>query len=264
MKKSDTRLRWLVLVLSLMAVLAVSIGGYLYLSTVIDFSVDRAHKEASADLESLGIHIDSYLEWSLTAVESLAGLKELKRSLVSKDAIAQAETNEILDHFKDTLKADVCYLMDRNGNTIASSNRDAADSFVGNNFGFRPYFQQAMKGIPSVYVAVGVTSKKRGIYFSHPVYGKGREGPLGVAAVKASVEWIEKALMKTHDGIISLTNPHGVVFVSNRAQWDYHLLWEDSSDTIADIAGTRQFGNGPWHWTGVTLPIQADQGCGAF
>jgi PAS domain S-box-containing protein len=201
----------------------------------------------------VGILIDSYLDWSITTVKSLAGLKELKRSLASKDAIAHAETNEILDRFKDTLKTDVIYLMDRNGNTVASSNRDAVDSFVGNNYGFRPYFQQAMKGIPSVYVAVGVTSKKRGIYFSHPVYGKEKDGPLGVAVVKGSVELIEKALIKTHDGIISLTDPHGVVFVSNRAEWDYHLLWEASSETIADIAGTRQFGKGPWSWTGVKL-----------
>jgi len=62
-----------------------------------------------------------------------------------------------------------------------------------------------------------------------------------------------KDLMKAHDGIVLLTDPHGVVFVSSRADWLYHVLWKASSETISDISKTRQFGKGPWNWTGVKL-----------
>jgi C4-dicarboxylate-specific signal transduction histidine kinase len=48
--------------------------------------------------------------------------------------------------------------MDHEGNTIASSNRNNPDSFVGQNFDFRPYFQQAIQGIPATYLALGTTS----------------------------------------------------------------------------------------------------------
>ena len=217
MKKANIKLRTLFIVLSMMAVLSSAIGGYLYYSALSESSEEWAHKEATEHLKALRNDIDSYLTWSLLSVKSLAGLKELKQSLLSGDVVALAETNALLDHFRDDIKVSVCYLMDRSGNTIASSNRDAPDSFVGKNYGFRPYFKQAMQGMPAVYMALGVTSKKRGIYYSHPVYDKVNEKPLGVAVIKASVELIEKDLMKSPHGIVLLTDPHGVVFVSSRA-----------------------------------------------
>jgi C4-dicarboxylate-specific signal transduction histidine kinase len=48
--------------------------------------------------------------------------------------------------------------MNHEGMTVASSNRDAPDSFVGIHFGFRPYFQQAIHGTPASYLALGTTS----------------------------------------------------------------------------------------------------------
>jgi PAS domain S-box-containing protein len=237
----------------MMAVLSSVIGGYLYYSALEGSSLESEHKEAVEHLKVLRNDIDSYLTWFLLSAKSLAGLKELKQSLLTGDRVVLAEANAILDHFRDALKASVCYLMDRSGNTIASSNRDAPDSFVGKNYGFRPYYKQAMRGTPTVYMALGVTSKKRGIYYSHPVFEKGQEEPLGVAVIKASIQEIKKNLMESYDGILLLTDPHGVVFISSRADWLYHVLWKVSSEKISDITKTRQFGKGPWNWTGMKM-----------
>ncbi len=253
MKKTALKLRILFLVLSMMAVLSFAIGGYLYYSALRKSSLELAHQETAEHFTILKNNIDSYLTWSLLSVKSLAGLKELKESLLSGDIAALAETNAILDHFRDDIKVDVCYLMDYSGNTIASSNRDTPVSFVGKNYGFRPYFKQAMQGMPAVYMALGVTSEKRGIYYSHPVYDNVNEKPLGVAVIKASTELLETDFIQSHDGIELLTDPNGVVFVSSRPDWLYHVLWKASSETISDIAATRQFGTGPWNWTGMKL-----------
>jgi two-component system C4-dicarboxylate transport sensor histidine kinase DctB len=59
--------------------------------------------------------------------------------------------------------------MDANGMTVASSNRKDPDSFVGKSYRFRPYFQEAAKGQPYHYFAMGITSKKRGFYASYPI-----------------------------------------------------------------------------------------------
>ncbi len=251
MKKSEIKLRRLVFILSMIAALSVTIGGYIHYSSLREFAIEREHSQESKQLKDMRDQIDLHLTWSLKSVKALAGLKELEHLLVSGDAASLAGANTILDHFHGTMQASVCYLMDRSGNTIASSNRNTPVSFVGKNYGFRAYFQQAMQGFPTIYMALGVTSKKRGIYFSHPVYGKGKEGPLGVVVIKASVEMISKGFMKSHDGIVLLTDPHGVVFASDREEWLYHVLWEVSSDKISEIAKTRQFGKGPWDWTGV-------------
>ncbi|MCX6730506.1 MAG: cache domain-containing protein [Candidatus Roizmanbacteria bacterium] len=71
------------------------------------------------------------------------------------------------------------YLMDKTGLTHISTDR----SFVGVNYGFRPYFKNAMKGVPTFDIALGKTTKKLGYYFSHPVEDANGE-VLGVLAVK--------------------------------------------------------------------------------
>ena len=251
MKKPELNLRRIVFGLSLLTVLSVTIGGYLYYSTLRESALESAHRQASEHLKTIVDHIDLDLSWSLKSVGALAGLGQLQQTLVSGDTDALQETNAILDHFRNTLKASVCYLMDSSGKTVASTNRYTPTSFVGKNYGFRPYFRQAMRGAPATYLALGVTSKKRGIYFSHPVYGKGHDEPLGVAVIKASVEPIEEELKKPHDGIALITAPNGVVFASDHKEWLYHVLWKVSSDEISQIAKTRQFGRGPWNWTGL-------------
>jgi PAS domain S-box-containing protein len=44
-----------------------------------------------------------------------------------------------------------------------------------------------------------------------------------------------------------------VIFISNRSEWRYQLLWDLSREEIAGIAQSRQFGEGPWRWTGLKL-----------
>ncbi len=251
MKTNNTKLRTLLIVLSLTAVLSVIVGAYLYYFTLKKFSLDSAHKEAAEHLYDLANVIDSDLIGSFKSVKSLAGIRRLRQYLLGENLSALPEANAILDHFRDAMQVGVCYLMDRSGNTIASGNRDAADSFVGKNYGFRPYFKKAMQGTPAVYVALGVTSKKRGVYFSHPVYGEEKEIPLGVVVIKASIEPIEEKMKKPHDGVLVLADPNGIIFASSRPDWLFHVLWKASPETIADIDKTRQFGKGPWDWTGV-------------
>ena len=253
MKNADVKLRTLFIILSMMAVLFFMMGGYLYYSSLSRFSEAHSHEEAAEQLREMGNNIDGYLTWSLLSVKSLAGLKELKQFLLNGDAPALAETNTLLDHFQNVLKVSVCYLMDNSGNTIASSNRDAPDTFVGENYGFRPYFIQSMQGRPAVYMALGVTSKTRGVYYSHPVYDDKGQSLLGVVVIKAPINPFQKDLVKSWDGVVLLTDPHGVVFVSSRPEWLYHMLWPTPSNKLSEIANTHQFGAGPWNWTGVKL-----------
>ena len=51
---------------------------------------------------------------------------------------------------------------------------DRPTSFVGENFTYRPYFQDATKGQRGRFFALGTTSLKRGYYFSSPVMSTAR------------------------------------------------------------------------------------------
>ena len=54
--------------------------------------------------------------------------------------------NAQLVRFNDISGAAATFLLDRAGRTIAASNWQSADSFVGLGFSYRPYFHQAMQG----------------------------------------------------------------------------------------------------------------------
>ncbi len=252
-QKFEMKLRTVLLVLALLAFLSASVGGYLYYSSLKESAFREAERRGSSHAEEIGRYVASTLSQNQTSVKALAGLDELQKALLVADEGNLARVNSELDHFHQALKVSVCYLMDRTGKTIASSNRRAPDSFVGKNYAFRPYFQQAIQGTPAVHMALGVTSKKRGVYYSHPVYGGRGNTPLGVVVIKSSLESMEREFSEERGGIALLTDPHGVIFVSSREDWLYHVLWKVSSKTISQIAESRRFGEGPWPWTGLKM-----------
>jgi PAS domain S-box-containing protein len=247
------RIRLILLVMSLLAFLSASVGGYLYYSSLREAAVKDAGRQAQTRLVMLKKNLSSALSENVKPVKALAGMKELHQALTRPVKTSLKRANGILDHFQETLGVEVCYLMDRRGNTIASSNRAASDSFVGENFAFRPYFQQAIGGNPATYTALGIASGKRGAYYSHPVYGPDREGPLGVAVIKKSINFIEEEFDTTEGEIVLVADPQGIIFVSSHSDWLFHTLAKLSVQETSAIAATRQFGAGPWEWTGLKI-----------
>jgi PAS domain S-box-containing protein len=249
----DMRLRIILIILSLLAFLSACTAGYLYYSSSKETAFREADRQAAQYVQTVGNHFSTILSENLKSAKALAGLPQLEHGLFRRDSKSLQKVNRILDHFKHALCADVCYLMTSEGLTVASSNRDEPDSFIGKNYGFRPYYQQAMQGNSAIYMALGITSKKRGVYYSYPVRSGGKGSPIGVAVIKASIDPLEKDFSPDHEGIVTLTDPHGVVFICNREDWLYRFLWKPSPEDIAEIASTRQFGQGPWNWTGLQM-----------
>ncbi|QTA80034.1 Histidine kinase, double cache and PAS domains-containing [Desulfonema limicola] len=245
------KLRLIILGLSMLALISASAGGYLYYSSVKKTVIKDAEKQAYTRTEMIKKHISALFSEYKKPIKILAGIQEIPGALLEPTPGNLEKASLIADHFNTSLDADVCYITDKNGNTIISSNRNDPDSFLGENFRFRPYFQNAIQGIPDTYLAIGKTSGKRGIYYSHPVHAKHMKEPLGAAVIKASVQDIEDNLILEPGEIILLTSPQDIIFVSTRKEWLYGLLWKESENKISEIAQTRQFGTGPWHWTGL-------------
>jgi PAS domain S-box-containing protein len=114
-----------------------------------------------------------------------------------------------------------------------------------------------MQGQSAVYLATGITSKKRGMYCSHPVYAQEGSTPLGVAVIKAAIDPLEKDFTDAYEGVVILADPHGVIFLSNRPEWLYRFVWKPTPEAIREISETRQFGEGPWEWTGLKIDSDA-------
>ena len=244
------RLRVIVLVLAILAFLSVFTGGGLYYLSLRKTVFSQAEDHAGTRLELLKRQLTTFLSEHIRPVKLLAGFKELRMVLEADDPVSQANVEGILDNFLKSLNVEVCYIMDAKGITIASSNRNDYDSFVGKDFSFRPYFQNALSGSAAVYLAQGTTSRKRGIYYSYPVYDRHGMMILGVAVIKSSVERIESKLFAGSEGLLLITDANGVIFIANKPEMRFMLLWELTRERIDAINASRQFGDGPWLWTG--------------
>ena len=246
------KLRTILLILSLLALASTTVGGMSYYYSLRETASAVAHKSAVARTEMIRNQLSAFLTENLKTVKVLAGLDQIRRAVAWPDSANLEAANLLLDHFQKSLQVDVCYLMNRNGDTIATSNRRAPDSFLGKNFSFRPYFKLAINGMPAKYLALGTTSGKRGAYYSHPVYAPGeRDRPRGVVVIKAPIRVMEKNIIAASGGITMLVDPYGVIFSCSRKQWLFKTLWKLSPEEISDLAASRQFGEGPWRWVGL-------------
>jgi len=214
-------------------------------------AVAESHSRAVSTLGLIVHQVRSLLTEYQRSVKVLAGLEKIRKAFASREGYSLDATNAVLDHFTESLKVSVCYLMDAAGNTIATSNRNSKESFLGKNYGFRPYFKKAMSGRPAVFFALGVTSGKRGAYFSHPIYAENNTSPIGVAVIKAYVDVLEDGFSPANQGEVLMTDPHGVVFLSSREDWLFKTLWQFTPEEIHLIDQSRQFGKGPWEWIGL-------------
>ncbi len=148
--------------------------------------------------------------------------------------------------------------MDGNGMTIASSNRNASDSFVGKSYQFRPYFIQAIKGTPGRYFALGATSFKRGYYASHPV--KDSKGQIiGVVVIKEDLDAEEVHMVKYPYSFV--VDPNGIIFMSGKKDMNFKSLWPVDRETQLALLKSKQFGTKEFE---AVLPREVADGTGDY
>jgi diguanylate cyclase (GGDEF)-like protein len=134
---------------------------------------------------------------------------------------------------------EVIYLIDSKGNTIASSNSKTENSFVGHNFAFRPYFQDAMHGKDGHFYALGTVSRSPGYYVSHPVL-IGKE-IRGVVAIKISLMNLDQEWQLGHGYEVTVADEFGINFLSSRADWKYRPLNPLDPRQLERLRNTRQY-----------------------
>ncbi|KJE35526.1 histidine kinase [Thalassospira sp. HJ] len=135
------------------------------------------------------------------------------------------------------------YFMDRNGETLAASNWNSDASFIGRNFSFRPYFQQAKSGLTGHYFAFGITSNVPGYYISHPVRPDGTNFA-GAMVVKTHLEALVQRWARGSESVL-VTDENGIVIISSNLDWRFRdLAGLDSKDRPRLIA-SRKYGNYP-------------------
>ncbi|MGO8878548.1 MAG: PAS domain S-box protein [Desulfomonilaceae bacterium] len=242
--------RTIVLIFALLTLISTATGGHLYYHSVQKSAVKETERDIAQVTEELKQDIAGLISVGQNEVRTMSWFERIQKALLNQDPATLSQANTVLDHFAEGFAHDVCYLMDSSGKTIASSNRNNKDSFVGHNYSFRPYFTDAIKGKPGIYMALGLTSGLRGFFVSHPVYSAGGGKPIGVVVIKVSARDLDREFSKKRIGITLLVHSSGIIFASSHENLILKLFSKHSPEELLRIEETRQFGKGPWNWSG--------------
>ena len=151
--------------------------------------------------------------------------------------------NKQLANFSREAELEAIYIMDMDGLVLASSNYGTPQTFVGQNYGFRPYFNSALLGKRGEFFGVGATTGRPGYFISAPIYD--RLGNVSsVVAIKLDVRELQKAWEEGSERVF-VSNRDGVIVLSSNPTWLYQTLSKLSDKQLADIRTKKQFGDKP-------------------
>ncbi|MFC3608152.1 sensor histidine kinase [Stutzerimonas tarimensis] len=197
-------------------------------------------QEAQGQLDLYAQAIHTQVERS-RAVPALLALDEPIRDLLQhpNDSSLRQALNRRLEQQNRAAGSTVLYLLDRQGTTLAASNWREPSSFVGNNYGFRPYFQDAISQGSGRYFAVGVTTGVPGYFLSHLVANAAGE-LLGVLVVKLELEAMQRD-WAAQPGILLVADSLDIVILSNRPSWRFRHLRPLDDDILARLVAARRY-----------------------
>lgn len=182
----------------------------------------------------------------------LAGQPLVQAALVDETGIFDAQVNAHLATVAERSGAEAIFLMNAEGVTVAASNHATEDSFLGHRYPFRPYFRDAMAAGSGEFFAIGSTTGRPGYFVSAAVTGGPEGTPLGVLAIKVSLESLQESWRRAGEKVL-LSDANGVVILSSRPEWRYRRLDALSPQALAEIRDQRQFLDQPLPLLGARL-----------
>ena len=161
------------------------------------------HYRALPDVLALDLELNA----ALTRVADPARQRELDLKLEAVNGAAATSTLTLLDV---------------NGRAVAASNWRSAESNVGHDYRFRPYFRQLLDGNDGRFYGTGYTTGIPGYFLSKAL--RDPSGTLiGALVIKIDLRALEIQWAKQVSTIL-VTDLDGAVLLANRQQWHSRVL----------------------------------------
>ncbi|KIQ03992.1 histidine kinase [Agrobacterium tumefaciens] len=151
------------------------------------------------------------------------------------------QLNRKLEGLIEGTQASVIYVADMDGVTIASSNWQTPESFVGANYAFRDYFKKAMETGQAEHYALGSVSRRPGLYISRRVDGPDGS-PLGVVIAKVEFNRLE-ADWNIGGRPVYIVDSNGVVLMTSIPEWRFKTVAPVDDARRKAISESLQFGD---------------------
>ena len=203
-------------------------------------ALDELHRTLDSRAElyaaSIGGALNKYEFLPLAVAQSEA----VAQLLEQPDAAKVAQINTYLVDINRRAGAFAVYVLDDRGTTLASSNWQDSSSYVGVNYGFRPYFKNAIAGGIGRFYGIGASTFEAGYFISQPVWRHGKI--IGIVAAKVNLDWIEQSWRTPGAGEqIWLKDANGVIILATTQAYKFRTLGVLGSAAKRDISEQRQF-----------------------
>ena len=223
-----------------LGLLALLVGTLFY---VIELNRNVQEKAGYSGLTMLSEQVkETIIQKNHKAIHALTVHPEVTDVIQAKTQKDNRHVLSLLSFTKNLLGASIVYVMDRHGNVVSCSPYENGKTLTNNNYKFRKYFTEPMeKGKDVIFPAFGVTTQRRGIYFSSPVLSADQK-PIGTVVIKYGLNEVD-SLLSEYPFPAALTLYQGIVFSSNQPEWMYHTVMSISGKTLKQYEQSRQFGD---------------------
>lgn len=229
---------------------AAAIAGLLLIVASFVVSDSIARNRALAEAGQRG---NVSAELLASALEREHERFRLATLVLAQDADARAvlagENGQRLDAFNRKLEAlsrdmgaAAIYLLDTKGLTLASSNWQRPETFVGQNYGFRSYFREAMRNGHHEQFALGTVSRRPGLYIARQLQSGGM--PIGVIVSKVEFDNLEAEWRKAGVTVFA-TNSNGVILITSNREWRFKTVQPLSQAIQSKMLRDLDYGTNP-------------------
>lgn len=242
MPPSYRALRLGLMIVLILAGTALSAGWAMYQA-----KRDALQSEARRASEQLTLYATS-LHTLIERYRALPAVLALDTELIAAlkgpvEGPVQDALNRKLERINGAANSSTLELLDHTGLAVAASNWRLPTTYVGSNYGFRPYFKQARGEGTGRFFAVGVTSGVPGYFLASSVNDDhGRF--LGAMVVKLEFPELERDWRQGRD-VVLVSDARGIIFIANQEGWRYRELRSLSREDRAVLAETRQYDKQP-------------------
>lgn len=164
---------------------ATLLGLGLLLWLAVWFEELRLTNTMQSQLQGKTDELDRQLSQLAVVPRLLAKHPVINTALVAPSTNTVAQANVALHNAQVASGSSFAFIMDTQGTTVAASNFQDSISFVGINYGFRPYFKGAISSDEATFFAVGATTGVPGYFIANPIKHNGEI--VGVVVVKSEL-----------------------------------------------------------------------------
>ncbi len=230
------RLRAALLILLWLA--ASSLGGWLGYQGFVRIGLETVAAAGNNRLDLYAASLRREIDKFAFLPDVVALQPEILSLLKSPgDEALQVRANRYLEELSRRAGTLSVYMLDHEGHVLAASNWRRPDSFVGENLGFRPYVQQALKEGRGRYFGVGTTRGEPGYYLTTTL-GQGELH--GVVVVKVGLAQLEQSWASAESPVV-VSDENTVVILSNVPAWRFATLQPLDEARRAELEASQKY-----------------------